>query len=101
MSDRPDVVGDPGLEREEFETIHKFTGLMFEKLKANRHKGSWKGADVGALLVRLEQEVDELKVSLFNAEVLGGSTRRREVAKEAADVANFAMFIADIVGGLE
>ncbi len=44
-------------------------------------------------MMRLHQEIDELVISLF--------TKKRnpeQIFKEAADVANFAMMIADIYG---
>lgn len=48
----------------------------------------------GLLINRLQEEVTELVVAL-------ASGSHKQIALEAADVANFAMFIADIVGGLD
>ena len=66
---------------------------MAEKLAANTHKGTWKHDDAFRLLVRLREEVEELHRAI---ETEGSAA----IAREAADVANFAMFIADVVGGL-
>jgi NTP pyrophosphatase (non-canonical NTP hydrolase) len=91
---RPDV-GDPALERNEFEALHAFQRIMFDKLKANRHKGGWKNASKRELFERLRAELTELQ-----DEMLHGTPDPDAIAKECADVANFAMMIADVVGGL-
>lgn len=69
-----------------------FVAAMRRKLAANAHKGGWKDCDPDWLLKRLRQEVDELEEAVQKGQgVLG----------EAADVANFAMFIADVCGELK
>jgi NTP pyrophosphatase (non-canonical NTP hydrolase) len=50
----------------------------------------WKGETLDFLFDRLQAEVDELQVAR-----LPGA-----IAEEAADVANYAMMIADVAGGL-
>ena len=84
---------------------------MQEKLNENGHKPGWKKESPFCLLERLQEETDELEealLSLFdNVFDLGaqGSNRhariRGELRRESFDVGNFAMMIADVVGGLE
>lgn len=100
--DRPDR---PDLPRSEFEALHSFQGVMFEKLAANRHKGGWSQDTIARLLERLEGELVELRQALDTWSKAPPVTSKeeeaaRKVAREAADVANFAMMIADNVGGL-
>jgi phosphoribosyl-ATP pyrophosphohydrolase len=64
-----------------------FLGHMIKALVRNSHKQGWQTDTPEALIKRLREEVDELE----NA-VLGG--KRSKVIHEAADVGNFAMFIA-------
>lgn len=86
-----------------------FAQAMEAKLRENDHKGGWKNDDPRALLRRLREETDELDPAVTAYEA-----RRRErpgdddhvaeasrrVLREAADVANFAMMIADVCGAL-
>ncbi|MBW7475935.1 hypothetical protein K0T92_14410 [Paenibacillus oenotherae] len=60
-------------------------------LRADDHKGGWLHMDFGDLMQRLTEEVDEL------FELQGTEPANEFVIKEAADVANFAMMIADLV----
>ncbi len=73
--------------------LTEFFDAMSEKLEENGPvKGhSWIGCTPGQMLRRLKQETGELERALKR----GASSR--EVAREAADIANFAFFIADIV----
>lgn len=95
-------VGNPALARNEFKTVVAFQALMMEKLQKNAHKGGWEDEDVFALRDRMGEELDELDECLTR---FPGSNRdekwRNEVARECADIANFAMMLADVVGGLE
>lgn len=75
--------------------VRAFADLMEAQLKANDHKPGWKGDDPNALWSRLSDEALEL------TEEVGDSARDPIlVGKEAADVANFAMMIADVCGAL-
>ncbi|HUR93093.1 MAG TPA: hypothetical protein VMY76_00825 [Gemmatimonadales bacterium] len=77
--------------------VFRFALLMEAKLDKNRHKGNregWINDSPGALFKRLMEEAAELKFELFS----GNDSAR--VANEAADVANFAMMIAGVCGGL-
>jgi hypothetical protein len=66
-----------------------FAQAMEAKLKENDHKGGWKACTPPWLMERLREEVHE-----------PGSAVPERVLGEAADVANFAMFIADVCGAL-
>lgn len=66
-----------------------FAGRMTNKLLQNMHKGPWDECSYAYLLTRLEQELDELRQAVRSGS--GG-----EIINEAADVANFAMMIADV-----
>lgn len=87
--------------------VAAFAGAMEAKLRENDHKGGWKECNLTYLETRLREEMREL-TSLFQAWHLAGSGfmgyRRDEVnakiIREAADVANFAMMIADVCGAL-
>ena len=74
--------------RELSKQLSWFTGKMAQKLRANDHKGSWAGLDNDHLVRRLQQEFVEL------TEAIAKGTPDQVVA-EAADVANFALMIAD------
>lgn len=74
-----------------------FAQQMEAKLRANDHKSGWEGMSWEDLIYRLRDETIELG-SLFDkstGKVLGGSN---DIIKEAADVANFAMMLADNYG---
>jgi len=69
--------------------VVKFADRMEKKLSVNDHKRGWMKCSYGYLLRRLDNEVSELKSSL-------NEQRGAEwVANECADIANFAMMIAD------
>ena len=72
--------------------VRWFAEQMEARLRANDHKTGWLDCNDSWLLGRLREELEELA-----GEVLAwGESRRPEyVVKEAADVANFAMMIAD------
>lgn len=84
----------------------EFLNAMREKLQSGRERGyhgwdhNWKGTvwptnnPRGYLLDRLNHEVLELAIALENG-------TKEQIRLEAADVANFAMMIADITGSLD
>lgn len=103
---------------EEMNAISRFGTLMLQKLAENRHKPHWDESTLAYLMQRLDDEVAELQaayalvmakrdgmafrqtrpnrdedVALFKAE--------QEVRRECADVANFAMMIADKLDRLD
>lgn len=67
-----------------------FTGKMDEMLDKNSFKTGWKSLSFKWLLYRLRQETKELKQEL-NKKPMNFD----KVIKESADVANFAMMLAD------
>ena len=71
-----------------------FADAMEAQLRANDHKPGWKNDWSKDLLKRLREETDELEKTLEEPDYTGN------ILKEAADVANFAMMIADVCGGL-
>ena len=70
--------------------VQLFAAAMERELRANDYKGGWTHMTMRRLMTRLRQEVEELE----NAD------GTESVMREAADVANFAMMIADVCGGL-
>ena len=70
------------------EAVRDFTVHMKHKLLLTRHRPHWKGCDLAFLLLRLREEVDELAAAIARED-------RKETIRECADVANFAMMIAD------
>lgn len=78
-----------------------FARAMEEKLKANEHKGGWKNEHPFDMLERVVDEIDELDVALQALDSDRSSAEKvAKVLSEAADVANFCMFVADVVGAL-
>lgn len=65
-----------------------FTTHMRHKLLLTRHRPHWSGSSTGFLIDRARQELEEL-AEAFKSE------DRKAVVREAADVANFCMMIAD------
>lgn len=73
--------------------VRAFADAMEARLLANDHKGGWSKDLPEWLLGRCEDELFELRRSIQWAS-------GHAVLDEAADVANFAMMIADVCGGL-
>lgn len=72
----------------EVRLVTRFADDMAERLEANDHKSGWESMSPARCLLRLEQEVGELRRALHNNE---SSARIRQ---EAADVGNFAAMVA-------
>lgn len=83
-----DVTGR-GNREDWWNALYRFIGDMSDKLEANSHKPGWASLTFQELLKRMKAEVNELERAI-------SSGNMREVMLEAADVANFAMFIADV-----
>jgi NTP pyrophosphatase (non-canonical NTP hydrolase) len=77
--------------------VLKFALAMEGELKANDHKGGWKDSHFAWLLSRLTEELSELAGEVYKFPKVKNP---KLITKEAADVANFAMMIADVSGGL-
>ena len=69
--------------------VRWFAERMQEQLAANDHKGGWRHDSDHWLFRRLVEEQEELHRTIMPSWYLD-----EDVIKEAADVANFAMFIA-------
>lgn len=69
-------------------SLRRFVYEMERRLLANDHKGGWRGCEELWLMLRLMEEVGELAHALN----VGGAAH---IVREAADVANLAMMIAD------
>lgn len=75
---------------------------MLDALERNAHKGSWKEDTLLALYGRLLEEVAELAGVLYSdpTGIDAGGAAVRQLRREAADVLNFAMMLADVGGHL-
>lgn len=82
-----DGVSHRGL-AEDKHAVDEFSGVMLEKLRENRHKAHWKHVSREWLVGRLHDELDELLSAIESDQPLS-------IVYECADVANFAMMIAD------
>ena len=71
--------------------VQWFAEQMERTLRKNDHKGGWQVDSSGALLTRLKEETEELQAALIQ----GQDIAPEYSIKEAADVANFAMMLAD------
>lgn len=87
-------------------SVRRFAEQMELKLRENDHKGGWQNDLPEDLLVRAEQELEELKAAVsaefFSAcGLLDAGATRPAVAGEAADVGNFCLMITDQCGALD
>jgi NTP pyrophosphatase (non-canonical NTP hydrolase) len=73
---------------DDHEALQKFGNDMYLKLRENQHKAHWNTVTQQWLLNRCMEELKELQDAV-NADDPG------EIVREAADVANFALMIAD------
>ncbi len=73
------------------ELTHWFGKQMADTLKENHWKGGHHKMTLGALSKRLHEEAHELSRAIQKGKP------GHEIIKEAVDVANFALFIADVV----
>lgn len=79
--------------------VKRFALEMERRLRANDHKGDtgWREESDAWLFEALQLEVKELEKAI---DVYMPNKRRcRQIIHEAADVANFAMMIADVIDG--
>lgn len=78
--------------------VLRFASLMEIVLKDNDHKGGWGNCDIYYLSERIHDEIIELNDALDELLKKERSHPRiMNVRKEAVDVANLAMMIADNV----
>jgi NTP pyrophosphatase (non-canonical NTP hydrolase) len=71
--------------------VLRFAIAMEKKLRENDHKGGWEDCENDYLFGRLKEETEEL----LEAVECSFDISSKEVLSEAADVANFALMIAD------
>lgn len=71
--------------------LWRFALAMEAQLRANDNKPGWDGDPLESLLQRLREESDELASEIYKR----AFGEKHAITKEAADVANFAMMIAD------
>lgn len=76
--------------------VQRFAEHMEDALRRNDHKGGWSNMSSSELMERLDQERLELKEATERSTISPMSLpANAKVVFEAADVANFAMMIAD------
>ncbi|WP_407310556.1 hypothetical protein [Desulfosporosinus sp. SB140] len=75
------------------EEVKWFAGEMKKTLQENDHKGGWDNCSLWYLIGRLREETIELEEVLHRTRF--DKTKLTEAIKEATDVANFAMMIAN------
>jgi hypothetical protein len=73
-------------------SVDRFAQQMEKNLRGNDHKGGWEGCTAYHFFEGLCDEAEELRSEL---NVVGAFDPER-VIEEAADIANFAMMIADV-----
>lgn len=77
--------------------IARLTRAMKKKLARNAHKGGWRGdPDLLWYHERMIQEAGELLEAIDAHRVASSRETAESIMDEAADVANYAMMIADI-----
>lgn len=76
------------------ESVKWFAEQMENKLKENDKKGGWDDCNIYWLIQRIREETNELLSAVNLNRDLG--VTKESIIREASDVANFAMMIADI-----
>jgi hypothetical protein len=98
MSDEHTVTGEMRPSDVERLAVERFAESMLAKLRLNAHKAHWSTVDLFYLMDRVVQEMDELREALYRLHGADGDEELgKAVVAECADVANFAMMIADSV----
>jgi NTP pyrophosphatase (non-canonical NTP hydrolase) len=82
-------------------SVQAFAMAMEVGLRANDYKGGWEWEQPGHLMERLREETDELEAALEDWSNFAAPELLERIRKEAADVANFAMMIAQQAGDLD
>lgn len=83
--------------------VYAFATVMEQKFHENRHKGNregWMAMTPSTLWERMGEEMKELHQALLDWYRCPCVDHARAVAREAADVANYGLEIADRVDGL-
>jgi glutathionyl-hydroquinone reductase len=79
------------VEKQVRNSVDWFSKQMERKLKKNDHKGGWRNCELQYLSMRLTQERKELTEAIASKDF-------QKIIDECADIANFAMMIADRFG---
>lgn len=87
MSDRAFLRDKERCHVSDAKTLEWFLFRCLEKLRRNSKKAHWREAKQDYLLQRIREETNELMIALME--------EPENVIAECADVANFAMMIAD------
>lgn len=75
--------------------VADFALVMERKLCEKDHKGGWDDMDFGVLLIMLREEVQELDDAIETYKDTPDDENLEDIILESADIANFAMMIAD------
>ena len=67
----------------------RFACNMQQELDNNDHKSGWEGLSPQWIIHRIKQETNELERAIKNKRL------RKKIISECADIANFAMMLAD------
>ncbi len=81
--------------------VAAFAQAMEAQLRANDHKPGWKDDHSRDLIGRMDDEYTELAQAVRFRLGRSPLTSPATILNEAADVANFAMMVADVCGGLK
>lgn len=78
--------------------VQEFAEAMEMQLQKHNDRPGWKDCNIHWLWLRIKQELDELRELLFDENgKLQEKINITKVLKEAADVGNFCMMIADVM----
>jgi len=77
------------------EEVLRFALKMEEKLKDNDHKGGWNSSSISYLMSGMDREIEELSYAVGQEGQIYTRKDRANIVSECADVANFAMMLAD------
>jgi hypothetical protein len=78
--------------------VKRFAEEMERQLQANEHKGGWEDCTICHLIVELRRNSYELERAALRVDA-GLTSSTPSVVRRAANVANFAMMVADNWGG--
>ena len=76
------------------DALRAFADEMEKELKKNEFRGEWRERSPSDIMASLWEELYDLDDAVER--MYRGEGDRKEVLKEAVDVANYAMFVADI-----
>jgi hypothetical protein len=77
--------------------VRWFAQFMEARLRANDHKGGWLDCPIESLLPRIYDEYRELLNAVTGKPIHQVPDDIQAIIDECADVANFAMMVADLV----